>query len=219
MNSGLFRRIFILYAIVIVLAVVFVEITITSAVRTNYRETLRSNLAIQISLIARSISFGQKNLDSLCRELKKDTNARVTIIGLDGKVIGDSDSNSSHMDNHLHRTEIEQALLFETGMAVRHSDTINYDLLYVAKKVSQGQQEGFIRLAVPLREVDKAVNLLRMKIILTVLLVFLAMWIFSVWQTDHLRRLLRQITDFSKSLSRGEIDKRLFLITRASSMK
>lgn len=211
MNRGLFRRIFILYAIVIVLAVVFVEIIITSAVRTNYRETLRGNLAAQISLIARNISFSQNNLDSLCRELKKDIGARVTIIESEGRVIGDSDTDSSAMDNHRHRTEIEQALLFDTGMAIRHSDTINYDFLYVAKKITHGQQEGFIRLAVPLREVDNAVNLLRMKIILTVLVVFFAALIFSIWQTDHLRRLLRQITDFSKSLSRGEIDKRLFL--------
>lgn len=211
MNRGLFRRIFILYAIVIVLAVAFVEIFITSAVRNNYLETLRSNLAVQISLVARNISFSQTNLDSLCRELKKDTNARVTIIGMDGRVLGDSDTDSALMDNHLHRTEIEQALLLGTGMAVRYSDTIKYDFLYLVKKVSQGQREGFIRLAVPLREVDSAVNLFRMKIIISVLAIFLAMWIFSIWQTDHLRRLLRQITDFSKSLSKGEIDKRLFL--------
>jgi len=211
MRRGLFRRIFILYAVVIVLAVAFCEIFITSAIRENYRETLRTSLAAQISLIAENILFNETNLDSLCRELKKDTGARVTIITSEGRVIGDSDSDSSLMDNHLHRTEIEQALLFETGMAIRHSNTINYDLLYVARKVSKGQREGFIRLAVPLKEVDNAVNLLRMKIILTVLLVFLSMGIFSIWQTEHLRRLLRQITDFSKSLSRGEINRRLFL--------
>lgn len=211
MRRGLFRRIFILYAIVIVLAVVFVEIFITSAVRDNYLDTLRGNLAIQASLIATTISFSETNLDGLCRDVKKDTGARVTIIASEGRVIGDSDSDSSLMDNHLHRTEIEQALLFETGMAIRHSDTINYDLLYVAKKISKRQREGFIRLSVPLKEVDNAVNLLRMKIILTVLLVFLSMGIFSIWQTDHLRRLLSQITDFSRSLSRGEIDRRLFL--------
>lgn len=211
MNRGLFRRIFILYAIVIVLAIAFVEIFITSAVRNNYLETLRANLAVQISLVAKNISFNESNLDSLCRGLKKDTNARVTIIASEGRVLGDSDIDSSFMDNHLHRTEIEQALLFDTGMAIRHSDTINYDLLYLAKKVSQGQREGFIRLAVPLREVDNAVNLLRMKIIIIVVAIFLTTWIFSIWQTDHLRRQLRQIADFSRSLSRGEIDKRLFL--------
>ncbi len=211
MRRGLFRRIFFLYAVVIVLAVVFVEISITSAIRTSYLKTLRSSLTAQIGLVAKTISFNETNLDNLCRGLKKDTNARVTIIASEGRVIGDSDTVSSAMDNHLHRTEIEQALLFETGMAIRYSDTMNHDFLYVAKKVSQGKQGGFIRLAVPLMEVDNAVNLLRMKIILTVVAVFLVMWIFSIWQTDHLRRLLRQITDFSRSLSRGKIDKRIFL--------
>lgn len=211
MRGGMFRRIFILYAIVIVLAIAFVEIFITSAVRSNYRETLKANLAVQINLAARTVSFSQTNLDSLCRDLKRDTGARVTVIDPSGRVIGDSDTDSSLMDNHLNRTEIEQASLFETGTAVRYSDTIKYDFLYVAKKFTQGQQEGFLRLAVPLRDVDHAVHLLRMKIILSVLAVFLGTWVFSIWQTDHLRRLLMQITDFSKSLSRGEIDKRLFL--------
>jgi two-component system phosphate regulon sensor histidine kinase PhoR len=42
-------------------------------------------------------------------------------------------------------------------------------------------------------------------------IVLLLTWIVSFWQTDHLRRLLHQITEFSRSLSRGEIEKRLFL--------
>jgi len=71
--------------------------------------------------------------------------------------------------------------------------------------------KGFIRLSVPLKEVDDSVNLLRIKIVLVVLIVLLATSAVSFWQTEHLRRLLRQITDFSKSLSRGEIDRRLYL--------
>ena len=212
MKSGLFKRIFILYAIVILLAVLFVEIYITSAVRENYIDNLKKNLIVQINLISKNISFRQTNLDSLCRQLKKDTNARVTIIANDGKVIGDSDTDSALMDNHLHRTEIEQSLLFDTGMAIRHSDTLKHNFLYIAKNILQnGKAAGFIRMAVPLKDVDSSINLLRMKISLVVLIVLLATWIFSVWQTDHLRRLLKQITDFSRSLSRGEIDKRLFL--------
>ena len=212
MKKGIFRRIFILYAVVILLAAFFVEIYITSAVRDNYVENLKKNLAVQITLISKNISFSQKNLDSLCSRLKKDTAARVTVIAADGKVLGDSDSASTLMDNHLHRTEIEQSLLFETGMAIRYSDTLKHNFLYVAKKISKGEKtEGFIRLSVPLKEVDSSVNLLRIKIILVVLIVLLAAGVIFIWQTEHLRRLLRQITDFSKSLSGGDIDKRLFL--------
>lgn len=212
MKKGIFRRIFILYALLILLSGLFGEMYITSAVRENHIDNLRQNLSVQITLISKSISFNQTNLDNLCKQFKKDTGARVTVIANDGKVIGDSDTDSALMDNHLHRTEIEQALLFDVGMAKRYSDTLKYDFLYVAKKISHNEkEEGFIRLAVPLKEVDHSVNLLRIRIILVVVSVLLITWIFSVWQTDHLRRLLRQITDFSRSLSRGEIDKRLFL--------
>ena len=212
MKSSIFRRIFILYALVLFLTVLFAEVYITSTVRESYTDNLKQNLSIQINLISKSIPFDKSGLDNVCRQLKKDIGARVTVIAGDGKVIGDSDTDSALMDNHLHRTEIEQALLFDTGMAIRHSDTLKYDLLYVAKKISRDENtEGFIRLAVPLKEVDHSINLLRVKIILIVLIVLLTTSFVSLWQTEHLRRLLRQITEFSKSLSRGEIDKRLYL--------
>lgn len=212
MKKGIFRRIFMMYAVVLFLAVLFVELYVTSVVRENYIDNLRQTLVVQIGLISKGISFNQPDLDGLCRQLKADTGARVTVIMNDGRVAGDSDSASAFMDNHLHRTEIAQALLFDTGMTIRYSDTLKHDFLYVAKKVARGERDaGFVRMAVPLNEVDRAINILRVRVIFVVLIVLIATWVFSVWQTDHLRRLLRQITDFSRSLSRGEIDKRLFL--------
>jgi two-component system phosphate regulon sensor histidine kinase PhoR len=47
--------------------------------------------------------------------------------------------------------------------------------------------------------------------VMLMLAVLFVTLVFSVWQTERLRRLLKQITDFSRSLSRGEIDKKLFL--------
>jgi two-component system phosphate regulon sensor histidine kinase PhoR len=208
----IFRRIFLIYAVVLLTAGLFTEIYITSAVRENYVANLEEHLVETLPLVAKTVSFGKPELDDLCRSLKREVGARVTVILTDGKVIGDSDHDSASMENHANRTEVQQAVLRGTGSAIRHSHTLNYDFLYVAKKiVSGGKDEGFIRLAVPLREIDKAVNLLRVKIIVVMLAVLFVTLAVSVWQTDHLRRLLHQITDFSRSLSKGEIDKRLFL--------
>lgn len=212
MNRRLFRRIFILYAVVLVVTGLFTEIYITSVVRENYIANLKKQLSDTVRLISKNISFRQSDLDSLCRELKGDSDARVTVILADGKVIGDSDHNSAEMENHANRPEVQQAVLLGTGAAIRYSDTLRYDLLYVAGKIdSNGVTEGFIRLAVPLQEIGKSVNLLRVKIILVVLIVLLLSWGFAAWQTDHLRRLLRQITEFSRALSSGDIDRRLLL--------
>jgi two-component system phosphate regulon sensor histidine kinase PhoR len=208
----IFRRIFLLYAAVMLLAAFSTEFYITDAVRQNYLDELRKNLAVQIGLVAGRIDFTKTDIDEYCRQLKEKTGARVTIIRSDGTVIGDSNADSSQMENHAHRPEIEQSLLYDTGSATRYSHTLGYDFLYVAKRVMKnGDTEGFVRFAIPLEKVDRAVDVVRMKIIIIVILVLLATGIFSVSQIDHLRRLLRQIADFSRSLARGEIDKRLFL--------
>jgi two-component system phosphate regulon sensor histidine kinase PhoR len=212
-KRGIFRRIFILYAVIILLAVLFIELYITDTVRENYIRNMKENLAVQASLLAGGVSFKASSpLDDLCRQMKEKTGARVTIIALDGKVLGDSDSLSVRMDNHSHRQEIQQAALSGTGMAIRFSDTLKYDFLYVAKKIIQRPQpEGFIRLSVPLTEVDRSINLLRVKIIFVVTLILLATGIVSLWQIERIRRLTGQIRDFSRSIARGELGRNLFL--------
>jgi len=51
------------------------------------------------------------------------------------------------MDNHKYREEILQAQTQEFGSIIRHSATINKDLLYVVKKYSFEGKEYFIRMA------------------------------------------------------------------------
>ena len=212
MTNRIFRRIFIIFAVMVLLAGFITEIYIASAVRENHISNLKQHLEDKIALLSNDISFTESNLDGFCKKIKEQIHARVTVILNDGRVIGDSDHEAATMDNHANRTEVRQAADFRTGMAIRYSDTLKYDFLYVAMKITHGGiDEGYIRLAVPLQDIDRSVNFLRVKIILVVMIVLLVTWGVSVWQTDRLRRLLRQITDFSRSLSRGDIDKRLFL--------
>jgi two-component system phosphate regulon sensor histidine kinase PhoR len=213
MKQGIFKRIFILYVVILFLSVLIMEVFVTGAVRTSYINTLRDNLSTQAVLISHDVTFHSPTpMDILCRQLKEITRARVTILAMNGRVIGDSDRDASTMANHMDRVELQQAMLTGSGMAIRHSDTVKYDLLYVANKIMQGDKpQGFIRLSVPLKDVDAAVNLLRMQIVLVVSLVLLATSLLSLWQVDRLRRLTNQIKDFSSSLARGELGKRLFI--------
>lgn len=213
LEKGLFRRIFLLYGGVLLLALLALELTVTGAVRANRIASLTGSLSAQAELIADSIPVRPSlPIDDLCRRLKEKTGARVTVIAPDGRVLGDSDHPSSTMDNHHDRIEVRQADMRGIGMAVRRSDTLDTDLLYVARKiVLQGADRGFIRLSVPLGEVDASVHALRVKIGLTVAGILFATAIFPLRQIDRVRRLTIQIRDFAAALSRGELGKRLFL--------
>ncbi|MEK6743799.1 MAG: ATP-binding protein [Nitrospirota bacterium] len=212
-KRNIFTRIFILYAFIIVLAAIILEVYITAAVRGNYISTHEASLVIQARLISEEVPFASPaRLDDLCKHLKVVTGARVTIIAPDGTVRGDSDRHSPLLDNHADRPEIRHARTNGTGMAIRMSETLHYDFLYVALNVTNdGKPAGFVRLSIPLKSVDAEINQLRIKMSVVMGLSLLATGIFSLWQIGLLRGLTRRIRDFSQALARGEIGKRLFL--------
>jgi len=213
MKRHIFKRIFVTHFIVLLLSVIFIEFYITNIVRNNYLTNLKKSLFIQANLISKNIAFeAARKLDNLCKQLKEETNARITLIDSYGKVLGDSDKDSSLMDNHADRPEVQQASHAGTGWSIRHSNTLKYDLLYISKKITEnGKLEGFIRLAVPLEEIDKSINTLRMKINLVVILLFLISGLFLVRQTERIRKYVNKIKDYSGALAQGLFKKKLYI--------
>jgi two-component system, OmpR family, phosphate regulon sensor histidine kinase PhoR len=213
MNRGIFRRIFLIYTVIIILSFLFIEYSVTNTIRDHYIDRLNQDLTVEAALIAERAFFHPvHSINDICKVAKEKTGARVTIIALDGRVLGDSDADSSSMENHAHRPEIQQAALSGTGMSIRHSDTMKQDLMYVAYRApSSGKPEGYVRLSVPLQSIDHAVDVIRLDIILVVGFVIFVSATFSIWQFDYLRRLTRQIKDFAGSLVPRGIGNKLFL--------
>jgi two-component system, OmpR family, phosphate regulon sensor histidine kinase PhoR len=81
---------------------------------------------------------------------------RVTVITSNGQVLADSQSDPSTMENHAGRPEIRDALAKGDGQSIRHSVTINRDLVYYAVRLSvTGGPPVILRFALPLQTVDE----------------------------------------------------------------
>ena len=94
-------------------------------------------------------------LDLLAKRVGSSASVRVTFVATDGTVVGESDEDRRTMDNHATRPEIAPALAGAEGRAVRFSNTVGRDLLYVAVPVRVGDRiVGVTRLALPLVAVD-----------------------------------------------------------------
>ena len=63
---------------------------------------------------------------------------RVTWVNSEGSVLYDSRADAGQMENHLQREEIQQALRYGSGSAVRRSDTLLQRQLYEAKRLRDG---------------------------------------------------------------------------------
>jgi len=139
-----------------------------------YIEEAKKALLNDMKLVG-MIAKRESDLDSLAKKI----NIRVTIVDEEGKVLAESDKDKTKMDNHKHRPEIEGARFGEYGFSIRHSRTLNKDLLYVAKKYENHNKTFYIRLAKPLTEVQEALFsfVWRIFLVIALFLVFVS-WIF-----------------------------------------
>lgn len=209
---SVFRRILIIYAVLVLAVAVVGEIFVARAVRMSHETGLARSLENQIALIADRIHFDRPAQDGVAIAVKKTNGARITIIAPDGRVLGDSDHDSSSMDNHIDRPEIQQAFVSANGMTIRKSDTLQYDSVYVARRIDKdGQTAGFLRMAMPLRDADRAVQQLRWQIIFLIGIALLVPSIYSLMQAKRLRMMLLQLGDFSAALAGGAFGKKLFM--------
>lgn len=213
MKRRIFRRVFIIYFAVLILSTALINVYLSNVIRNSYIDNLESSLSVQTAVIAGTVTAALKaDIEAYCREMKEKTGARVTIIDSSGKVLGDSDKDARTMDNHAGRPEIQAAALSGTGHSIRFSKTLQYDLLYAARRFGdQGRQKGFIRLALPLTEINESINHLRLRINLAVMLVFLSFGLILIWQTERIRKFVIRIAEYAGALTHGLFKKKLYL--------
>lgn len=75
---------------------------------------------------------------------------RFTAIAPDGTVLADTAKDPAHMEDHADRPEIAQAIETGTGEAIRASDTVGLQMLYQARRFTDGM---VVRIAMPLSSV------------------------------------------------------------------
>lgn len=155
------RARFLLGSVVTILALLaVVSFTVPQIARDHEIDVLGARLAADAAIAgdlgrdafrARDVD----GLDALAHRIGADSQIRVTFVGVDGTVLGESDEDRRLMDNHATRPEVIPALAGATGRAVRHSATLDHDLLYVAVPVRDGDRVvGVARTALPLVAVD-----------------------------------------------------------------
>ncbi len=167
-------RIIIPYTLLILLSVMGVGIYLSNNLYQVQLQSLRDRLTDDAILIGDSLPAtlgelsSQRAINQRARHWSDLLSARVTIIASDGTVLGESHQDTAQMDNHLNRPEIQEALQHGFGSNIRYSQTVKYDMLYVAVPITQGEEiVGFARVSLPLEEIEARQVTLRNTILAT----------------------------------------------------
>jgi len=179
------------------------------------RETLLVRAALMAHVVDGPMAAGASSaqIDQLVDQAARESGgSRFTIVAPDGRVLGDSAVSGAalaHLENHLGRPEIQQALSSGRGSAIRRSSTVGDDLVYAAVTIrGSGGVLGFSRVARPLRGVERDVAQLRRSVGLALLLAFAITGILSVAVSSSVAGPLRTVMDSARRFAAGDLSAR-----------
>lgn len=210
-------QIFPVYFFIILLSLALVVFFSVRTFRHYHLQQISRDLISYIQLMASDVTTFLKTEDNAFLQQQSQTwaqhtNARLTLVDLNGRVLADSSHNPLEMDNHKNRPEILEAFQNGSGESLRFSNTLNRDLFYVAKLVpDQNHPLAVVRLSVPLLSIEETFR----EIYRNVFLIMLMIAIVAGWASLHLaRRISRPLIAMqktAKSYAEGKLSHRMTL--------
>jgi len=203
---------------ILVSTLIFGALT-SSQVQRDARQQVYAGLLTQASIIrllvirdlAGSTPIDLQRLD----DLYGATQTRVTVIDRRGVVVADNQESADAMDNHSQRPEIIQARLNGVGDSDRYSDTVRFNLLYVAVRVEAGGEIlGYVRVAVPTKALQSQLAHLRNQILISAGIVTALSLILGFFLTRMFTRPIIDITGIATRMAGGEFNLRLQRLRR-----
>ncbi len=116
---------------------------------------------------------------------------RVTLIALDGTILGDSEKHSS--DDHSGREEVKEAVRTGEGWAVRNSATLGRDTLYYCKKLALANGEILLRISTKAPSVWDTFGDILPTLVWFLILDFLVCLLFTFLETEYILSPVKKI--------------------------
>ena len=204
-------RITLPFAALIGLAILALGGYLTTIARSYLIQELQNDLFARAQLLAALLENqdfqveNAENLDAIARRWAQEQDLRITLIGLDGTVLGESDEERTLMENHAGRPEVREALETGQGRSIRFSSTLGFQTLYVALPVVQdGQTVGVVRLSMPLDQVQASVARLQQAIMIAAAVAAALAVLLADMISRRIVHPLRDLTAASRQIAAGD---------------
>jgi len=208
-------RLYPTYLIIICLSLCSAVWITSRTIHSTYYEVLKQDLIIRANVVKHNLALKDQPLeiawvDPLCVELSKTLQSRITVILINGDVIGESDTNPSEMENHRDRAEIQEAIRSGIGMSIRYSRTLQKNMMYVAAAIKENNQViGVARTSLPATSFEKTLNSIYYSIAIGGILIAIMSAIISLIFSRKITQPIEQFKKGAERFSRGDFNTKL----------
>ena len=203
------------YLVIILLSVTAISWYASQSLEHFFLERIKEDLIARGQLLTFQIRqhlspLNQSEIDRLCKGLGGDMTTRITVILLDGRVVGDSDEIPSHMDNHGNRPEIMEAAKGNIGVFTRYSRTLQKNMMYVALPLKTDDRiTAVVRTSIPLTSVEKEISSLQIKISIGGLIIALLASGVCLFISRKISKPIENMTEGAVRFAKGDLKHRL----------
>lgn len=141
-------------------------------------------------------------MSNFCESTSQNTDLRITVMLINGVVTGDSHKNYDLLENHLFRSEIQDALSNESGFSKRYSESLNMKMYYFALPIETEKGiMGVIRISLPLEISNSILKEAYIKILLITILLIGGIVFFSYYVTKKVSKPIINLENSTKGIS------------------
>jgi two-component system phosphate regulon sensor histidine kinase PhoR len=205
-RSRTFWRLFGTFGLLVLAAVIVLGALLSSRIERHEMQQVEESLHIKAVLVEAAVRhIPPDQLQAELRALRKKIDARITLIGTDGKVLADTEEDPGRMENHADRPEFIEARRNGTGTATRYSHTLGANLMYLARRVEPAtSQLEVVRVARPVDSIHAQLAELRRVVWGVAGLTAAASMLLAFWGARRLAQPLQELTAGAERLAAGE---------------
>ncbi len=206
MQARLFWKLGLTYLALLLAVLLAVDIYAGRALRRDYLRAAKAQLASLAQLVkSRPPDINDPVALRSWAEWMAGSGARVTVITADGRVLADSAHDPETMENHANRPEFQEAMAKGEGSSIRHSHTLDRDLVYFAfRHQPRTGPPVVLRLALPLAQINLTLSDIRRRLLLASLLILVLGGASSLLFSRAFSARVERLKDFSRRVAAGD---------------
>lgn len=208
------KKLLLTYIAIIVITMIFSVFLSWRSVNQYFVDRVDIETASEAALIKKvieEVEITEEDVESQIDELSTITDLRITLINSEGLVIADSDNDIEDMDNHLNRPEIKGAMSGEPASNVRYSNTMRVFFLYHALELKTEWFEGYLRVSLPVEEIESYTSDLIKIIFIGVAVGSILAMIAATLMTNRFMQPINELTRVAKVIADGNYDEKIYL--------
>ncbi len=208
------------FIFLILISVLILNFFVSLKLRDYYEEKISDKLLSNALLAGKlfETNLTEHNLTALqkaTQNLADQLSLRITVITPGGEVLSDSEKDPRTMENHSDRLEISKAIKRGEGQSIRFSDTLGYNMKYVAQSVKMGDKTlGVVRLSMPLSEVEEQIQFIYRIVLIGGIIAVIITLIIGYLISRGISRPIAEMKEIAERIAKGDFSKRASLKTQ-----